>query len=203
MKNRYQPKIVIYDVTPAFDLLEGEDNRRYLGWLKSEYENKEVKRIFEDIDPTEKYKMQSMMYRYNSTFLQIITDYSHPIFRISPDGFLPLEGEMNTMKLKDDSSGEITSFSYDSLKIAYLKSFIESAQDHGVKLMFVASPIWYGMSDAVFAPLEDLCFEKSVPFYNYANDTNYVGHNEMFKDGNHLNAFGADEFTKEICKLLK
>ena len=78
--------MIIYDVNPSFDLLVGENNSKYLGWLRSEYENYDVKQIFEDIDSTEKYKMQSMMYRYNSKFLQNMIDYVHPIFQISSNG---------------------------------------------------------------------------------------------------------------------
>ena len=100
LKNRHLPKMIIYDVNPSFDLLVGENNSKYLGWLRSEFENDDVKHIFEDIDPTEKYKMQSMMYRYNSKFLQNIIDYVHPFFKIKPNGYLPLEGKMDRMKVK-------------------------------------------------------------------------------------------------------
>lgn len=203
MKNRHLPKMIIYDINPSFDLLIGENNSKYLGWLRSEYDNEDVKQIFYDIDPTEKYKMQSMMYRYNSKFLQNVTDYFHPLFNISSNGFLPLEGEMDKMKVKEIKGDDNIPIAYDAQKLTYLESFIRGAKERGIKLVFVVSPIWYGMNDAVFAPLEDMCQKQNVPFYNYSNDTSFVNNEEMFKDGNHLNAFGADEFTKEICNFLK
>jgi hypothetical protein len=203
MKERYHPKMIIYDVYPGFDLLVGKDNTKYLGWLRSEYDDEDIKRIFEDTDPSEKYKMQSMMYRHNSKFLQNITDYLHPLFNISPNGYLPLKGKMDKMKVKEDKDEEEPSLAFDSQKLSYMKTFIREAKERGTQLVFVASPIWYGKDDAQFAPLKEICNKYDILFYNYSNDTAYVHHNEMFKDGSHLNAYGADEFTKEICAILK
>lgn len=203
IKERYQPKMIIYDVNPGFDLLIGENNSKYLGWLRSEYDYEEVKKVFEDIDPTEKYKMISMMYRYNSKFLQNITDYIHPLFNISPNGFLPLEGEMDKMKIKDGSEDKEMSYAFDSQKLTYLEAFIKDTKKRGVQLIFVASPIWYGKSELAFEPLTDICKNNKIPFYDYSSDKNYVHNDRMFKDGSHLNAYGANEFTREICKILK
>lgn len=200
MKNRHLPQMIIYDVNPNFDLLVGENNSKYLGWLRSEYDNDDVKQIFEDIDHTEKYKMQSMMYRYNSKFLQNMIDYVHPIFQISPNGYLPLKGEMDKMKVKERKDKE--EYSYDAKKITYLESFINDAKKRGIKLVFVASPVWYGKSDKQFEPLIELCHKHSVPFYNFSNEASFVNRNEMFKDGNHLNAIGADKFTKLFLNKL-
>lgn len=202
IKGRYLPKMIIYDVNPGFDLLVGEDNHKYLGWLRSEYDNDGVKQVFEDIDPTEKYKMKSMMYRYNSKFLQNIIDYFHPIFQISPNGYLPLKGELNKMKIKNKKSNE-TGLAYDSQKLTYIENFVKDVKASGINLVFVASPVWYGSAEEQFKPLKDICKKHAIQFYNYSNDTNYVHNDVMFKDGSHLNAYGADEFTKEICKLLK
>lgn len=201
IKERHMPKLVIYDVNPDFDLFKG-DNYKYLGWLKSEYDNERVKRIFEDIDPTEKFKMQSMMYRYNSKFLQYITDYFHPFYEISSNGYLPLNGKMNKMKIKENSFKDHID-SYDFLKLTYLEDIVKDMNNRGVKIVFVASPIWYGINDAVFGPLQDICNKFKIPFYIFSNDKNFVHNDLMFIDGNHLNAFGADKFTSQMCSIIK
>ena len=76
---RKKPKVVIYDIAPDFDLFVGDDNHRYLTWLKQHYERNGIADIFESIDPTEKYKMISQLYRYNSRIIELMTDYLHPI----------------------------------------------------------------------------------------------------------------------------
>ena len=49
LQERHQPKVVIYDVNPSFDL-EVNDNHKYLGWLKSHYDREVIKPIFYAID---------------------------------------------------------------------------------------------------------------------------------------------------------
>ena len=202
MKERHTPKLVIYDVTPGFDLLVGEDNHKYLGWLRSEYDNKNIEQIFEDVDYTEKYKMQSMMYRYNSRFLQNIVDFIHPIFKIKSDGFLPLKGELDEMKIKNNK-GEAKQPKMDSLKIELIEKLVVDIKKHNAQIIFVASPVWYGKEDAQFEALGKICEEHNVLFFNYSNNPKYLKNNRFFKDGSHLNARGADEFTNDLIKDLK
>lgn len=201
LKNRHLPKMIIYDVNPSFDLLVGENNSKYLGWLRSEFENDDVKHIFEDIDPTEKYKMQSMMYRYNSKFLQNVIDYVHPIFQISPNGYLPLKGEMDRMKVKElsDEKGE---YLCDSLKLSYLEAFMRDVKGRDIRLIMVASPIWYGRNQGELIAIKQICDKHGISFYDMSNDERFVRNDDMFKDGNHLNNRGADEFSKIVCNLI-
>lgn len=201
MKNRHLPKMIIYDVNPEFDLLTG-DNVKYLGWLRSEYDNDDVKGIFEDVDPTEKYKMQSMMYRYNSKFLQNVIDYIHPIFQISPNGYLPLKGKMDRMKIKY-KIGDKRKYKFDPIKMSLLKAFTNDVKGRNIQLLFVASPIWYGKDEDEFAPIKDLCDKEDVTFFNFSNDAAFVRNDVLFKDGLHLNSSGADEFSKVLCSILR
>lgn len=198
MKNRHLPKMIIYDVNPSFDLLVSENNSKYLGWLRFEYDNYGVKRVFDDVDPTEKYKMQSMLYRYNSKFLQIIIDCIHPFFKISPNGYLPLYGEMDRMKIKEKKV-EKKNYTFDPVKLSQLKAFVSDVKGRGIQLIFVASPVWYGKDEDEFAPIKDLCITEGVVFYDYSNDALFVRNDELFKDGLHLNSSGADAFTKTLC----
>lgn len=203
MKDRHVPKIVIYDVNPGFDLFIGENNQKYLGWLRSEYDNNDIKQIFEKVDYTEKYKMYSMMYRYNSKFLQNIVDFIHPIFKIKSDGFLPLKGELNEMKIKKKQK-ESKQPKIDSLKLELIQKLIFDIKKHEAQVIFVASPVWYGKDNSHFEALINICNEYAIPFYNYSNSKKYVRNNDYFKDGSHLNARGADEFTRDLIKdLLK
>ena len=79
-----------------------------------------MKHIFNDIDDSEKYKMLSMMYRYNSKFLQVVTDYLHPLFNISSNGYLPLKGKMDKMKIKKSNKVDKPTIEFDKLKLSYM-----------------------------------------------------------------------------------
>ena len=201
MKDEHIPKYVIYDVAPRFDFLAGEDNHKYLGWLRSEYDNDSIKAIFEDIDSTEKYKMQSMMYRYNSNFLQNIVDFVHPIFKIKSNGFLPLKGEIDEMKINKERK-EASHPEIDSLKLGLIEKLVVDMKKHDVQIVFVASPLWYGRVDSQFDALKKVCQQHNIAFYNFSNASKYVKNNRYFRDGSHMNARGADEFTRDLVSIL-
>jgi len=201
---RCTPKTIIYEVTPGFDYLYGDDNHKYLGRLKQKYDRFGVDSIFWDVDPTERYKMISRMYRHNSSFLQNLMVY---FLRMSTDtgikGFRPINEEMDTMKIRADKKqyDSKEGYVYDSLKIRYLNKFMEKTKD--MKLVFVVSPMWYGQDTLVLEPIKQICEKRNTCIIDFSNSPKYVHHNEYFKDGTHLNARGADEFTKDLIIELK
>ena len=199
LKQRYQPKLIIYDVYPKYDLLYG-DNHQYLGWLKLYYNRSGISDIFEKVDKTEKYKMHSMLYRYNYNPLQVVADFIRPIKEIDKYGFRPLAGELDTMKIRKD--GEMPkSYQFDAIKLDYLEKMI---QERGsTKIVFVISPSWYGTDNRAFEPLKDICSRENIPIIDFSNSAKFVGNMKFFRDGNHLNADGADEFTRDLIIKLK
>ncbi len=200
IKERYKPKMIIYDVSTDFDIQKGENNQRYLGWLRADYNRSGVKQIFGIIDPTERVKMMSMLYRYNSKFMQNITDYVHPIFGIEGNGFLPLKGEMDIMRIREEN-GQYEEMSIDSIKIMFINKLINEVD--GVELVFVASPRWYDTNKKDYNPIRDVCERRGVRFLDFSCAHKYVHQDKWFKDGNHLNARGAHEFTLDLIRSLK
>ena len=200
ISKRYHPKWIIYDITPGYDLHVGEDNHKYLGWLKESYDNEGVKDIFLSIDKKEKYKMMSWMYRYNSNWHQIMADYIHPVYKFESQGFLPLEGSVDKMRIKDNNTKD-RSIEYDPIKIEYLEKLIEQRGESNI--VFVISPLWYGINEEELSPIIELCRINDIPFINYGNNIKYIHNESFFKDGLHLNAAGAEEFTKDLVRILK
>ena len=200
MDERQKPKVVVYDINPEFDLLVGEDNHRYLQWLKQHYDREGIDEIFESVDKTEKYKMCSQMYRYNSRIIELLTDYLHPISNARSNGFSPLKGEIDKTKIRAISK-EKKMPKVDSVKLEYINKLIDELEES--KLYFVVSPTWYGMDSIQFKPIMDLCKDRGVPFIDFSNNPKYVHHDEYFKNGSHMNERGADEFTKELIGCLK
>ena len=200
VSERKMPKTILVDINPSFDLMEN-DNHKYLGWLKLHYEKAEVRPIFDLVDQTERIKMMSQLYRYNSVFLQNLFVFLTGISNDSGvKGFRPTKGAFDKMKVAVGHSLD-DNYSFDSKKIDFLRKFIEYSE--GVDLRFIVSPIWYGMNPAEFEPVRRMCEEKRIPFYDFSNDKKYVHQDEYFKDGSHLNDFGADEFTRDLIALLR
>lgn len=201
ISQRYLPKIVIYDIQPSFDLFAGDDNHKYLKWLKAYYEKKGIPEIFESVDKTEKFKMMSNLYRYNSNFVQIVSDCIRPQQTSGQNGFRPLYGEMDRMKISKRKGSEDSVILFDSLKLAYMNKLIDISKD--IRLVFVISPTWDGMNSSDYKPIEEICRNKGILFVNFADNPKYMHNYAYFKDGAHLNSVGADEFTKDLMIVLK
>ena len=200
INDRYFPKMIIYDINPGFDIVQGEDNHKYLGWLKETYDHPGVQEIFDAVDKNERYKMQSYMYRYNSKFLQILADNIHPIFSIKGNGFLPLKGDIDSMKV-DRNRKVKEEFKVDTLKMNLIEDFVSDSKN--TKVFFVISPMWYGSNPELVDYIKNYCDERNISFYDYSNNPKYVHQAKYFKDGSHLNEFGANEFTKDLMKQIR
>ena len=202
IKQHHKPKVIIYDITPFYDLYKGKDNQKYLGWLKEVYDEPNISGIFDDVDASEKYKMESQLYRYNSKFHQIAADFIHPILEVKANGFLPLQGNVDTMRIKKDKGDEdMKDLLVDSLKIKYLNTLIDETD--GVRLFFTVSPMWYGIPSQQLSPIRKICNQHNIPFLDFSNSPKYVHINKYFKDGSHLNSLGADEYSRDLMILIK
>ena len=204
LKERYNPKTIIYEITPAYDFHDGHDNDKYLSRLKYYYGKPGIDSIFWSVDPKERYKMTSRIYRNNSSFLQnLIVFLSHRSADSGIKGFRPVQKKMNPMKKRknfipyDSRKG----YEYDSLKFQYWDKFMEQTKD--AEVFFVASPMWYGQDTLAIQPIKDICKARNLCLLDYTNDPKYVHHDEYFMDGFHLNATGADEFTRDLIKDIR
>ena len=199
INQRYHPKLLIYDIIPQYDILEG-DNYKFLWRLRRFYDREGVRSLFKDVDPYEQWKMFSMLYRYNSTFTELIADYFHPLILTTKDGFVPCAGNVDKSRAGDKKRFEDTKLVFDSLKLAYLEKFIKEMKS--TKLLIVASPIFEGMNSDVFEPVRRLCDRYDVPFIDYTNNPKYVKNSMYFRDLNHLNTKGAETFTSDLMHDL-
>ena len=196
IKERYYPKIILYDVTSSFDL-EENDNHKYLDWLRPYYNRNGIDSIFWSVDYTEKYKMQSYLYRYNSKILQLIADNITPQ-QNDIKGYRPMIGKMEYTPYINNK----ISIKYDSLKIYYLEQLIKECRGK-TKLIFFISP-QYGKNDSKeYKPLYDLSKKYNVPIFNHNNDKNFISNKNLFYDTVHLNEKGATLYTKTIISEIK
>ena len=198
---RHKPQIIICDIYSSFDL-ELNDNHKYLGWLKTHYNKKGIKDIFDDVDRTEKYKMLSLLYRYNSKYLQnIVVFLSNRANSIDTKGYVPKKGKMNLLPKREENKLDNFNIVYDSLKINYIKKFIDKCK--GIQLYFIASPNYHDNRNEIYNPIVTICEQKGIPFLDFTNDTLFVDNKEYFIDGIHLNSDGADVFTSKVINCLK
>ena len=199
----YQPKLIIYDLFSGCDYEKGEDNHRYLRGLGPYINYDGIYDVYDSVDELERIKIISNLYSYNDVFNGIIVDFiGYGESGNVNHGFIGTMTEFhqrnpNNNKVKKD----IQPIIIDSLKIKFAKRFVEDCK--GSKVIFCISPIWTGTDDQQVRLSERLCQELNVPLIDFSNDPKYVHQDQYFLDETHLNARGADEYTKDLIKKLK
>ncbi len=188
---RYTPKVILYEVTPKFDCLEG-DNFSFLGPLKLIYSKSDIEDVFENVSYNEKFKMKSGMYRVNSKFIQLITE--NVMNRNQTiQGFLP---EDRQMYFEPENVAPEINENYDNLKVSYLNKFVELCKNKGISLVFMVSPSYKATNDAYFEYMMKFAEKNNIPFINYYCYKPITENKEFFYDVVHMNKTGADEYTK-------
>ena len=202
---RYHPKLIIFDVEPAFDIeVYSNDNahKRYLSLLKPYYKHEKVGEIIYDVSPEEWYKVHSGLLRYNSSFVSLLI-YNFKRKDIEIRGYAPLSGSYSI----EPKKGQKNEIELDTFKLAYVEKLIQISRTHQVPIVFVGSPKLGMTSSAPLKPVIEICDNYHVQFLDYYADEEFMQHKEWFKEPMHLNADGAKLFSErlvpEIKKLLQ
>lgn len=200
MLERYQPKLVVFDVEPAFDInVYAADNnhKRYIATLKPYYKDAYVKDVIKDVSNEEWYKTHSGMIRYNTTIITKAVDCI--IGGADMDkGYIPLQGT-NTLEPKGGGSTP----TIDDFKLGYVEKLLRLAQVQDVPIIVVASPKYGMKSSEGVRPVRKICERCDVPFIDYYADDEFMQHKEWFKEQMHLNANGARVFSSRMIGEIK
>lgn len=195
---RYIPKMIVYDLS-NFDF-ENDDNIKYLKWLKRFYYKPEISSVFNRVSPSEKYKMVSNLYRYNTNFIQMASDCFHPLQTIANNGYKPLYGAMEYEPKIEERKTDLL---LDPLKEEFLSDFVLHCKKNGIALIFTISPA-YGQEPFAYAPpAKKFCEENDVPILDYYCMPEVSSNKNLFKDSSHLNDDGAHLYTSFISEKIK
>ena len=201
---RKAPKIVIYEVLPEYDLLKETDNLRYLKFLRPYTNSYIVDSIVNRISTTEKYKLWSNGYRFNSVFVDIVAQRLSKAQGNAKDyTYMPEEKVMSESDGQDISSSVDGSLIYDEAKLALLENMIIRCIGLKTKLIFTASPKYKSISDPGYLPLQMLCEKYGISFINHYCDTIFNIDNTFFSDASHLNKKGAVLFSSQLASEIK
>ena len=199
---RYTPRLIIYDVTTDFDLRRN-DNVTYLTWLKPYYNRPGIDSIFWHVEPTERVKMLSNMFRYNGKALQIITDNKPGDNNDDAlKGFVPLDGIMTYDKEEDATKTQVD---FDPVKLYYISRLVKDCSAKGIRLVFAISPLYNSVKqpDAYLADFLTLARKQNVPVINHYYDTRFATNKNLFQDTYHMNRSGAEIYTSMLAHEIK
>ncbi len=202
-RDRYVPRVIVCDITPAVDLSGREDNEKYLSWLRCFYDREGIDSIFWDVDAAERWKMRSMMRKYNEKFVHLAVDAYSPVAAFEGD-YHPLEGTIAYEPKSGEAGANPEAFRPDGLKLEYWRRLVSDCEARGTRLVFMVSPKYDPDEPAShFEPFRRLAREEGIPFLSHYDDSAFTGKRCYFKDNWHLNRKGAEAYTKVVASELK
>lgn len=193
----HTPKMVIMDVYPPYDL-EVNDNTQYISLLRPYYFYQGVDSIIWNVGKSEKIKMCSSLYRYNSRLTEMMHDY-HGSPKLDNKGFQALFNHPNSL----EKTIEKELYEYDEMKLFYLRKLITFCIDRKIELFFVSSPRYGFESSRAFAPFYSLCKQNQITFFDYYCKPGYADNLPLFANQDHLNVDGADYFSRQVAHEIK
>ena len=197
MLSRYTPKWVILDMVP-YDFTGG-DNYDRLSVLLPYKNHKETHRFLKMRSEFELWKCISEIYPYNSMFLKLVPNLKNK-GTINNNGFQPLYGYYKGQKVIYDND----SIKTDDDKVEEFRRIIKLCQKKNIKLTVVTSPFYanYKKQTSTTLLIKQICEEERIEFFNFLNDVDFDD-TSLYHTVDHLNANGADKFTKKIAEKLK
>lgn len=195
---RYRPRLIIYDAINSFDISR-DDAQKNLGWLRRWYGHNSIDSLLEDMSAFELLKLKSSLYRYNGSFMQMLSDNIHPQQEIAYHGFKPLRGIINYEPKKEEEPIA----EWLPLKLKYFQKFIETCRANDIGIVMVYSPWYNKTSSETYARLTELCVANDIPVIDYYGGGEFNESRELFKDASHLNENGAALFSKSVASQLR
>lgn len=199
---RYSPELIIWEFSPSYLFEHSADDitSMYLYYNKRDYITQTLKEV---LPRSEIIKLNSNIYRYNSKFIRVLTrflqnnDTLDEYSGYEPSAPKSLKEPLSLIEGKPSLTSAI-----DSDKLYRFKGTIEKADDKGVKIVLVNSPEFTVNSNINTKEMvTNICQELGISFIDCSQL--YVNHPEYFNDHSHLNAIGADIYTKHIISLLQ
>lgn len=198
LTERYCPKIIILDVVSWFDL-QIDDNYKYIAQLRYMSDIPSFSGVINDVSPMESIKLWCQSYKYNTEWYYLCRDaLKATSFDCKDNGYWPLyeKKKLGTADVYADT------VPIDSVKLSYLKTFIEEAS-HKSKLYVFVSPWYRGVSANAYNVVAEICEKKNVSFINLFCDSVFAQNDSYWSDNCHLNKYGAEKYTSIVAHMIK
>ena len=196
--SRFYPKVIVIELTPGYDIYKNwiDQSMNFFAPYKHKYG---LDSLFLDIDPTNNIKMLSNAYQYNSSILRILPNMLS-VRRPNLDGYAPLfgvhKGPIKSYKITPQEC-EI-----EPLKYIYFIKVLDEIEAHNIPIIFTISPALGNHDINYYKKLLDVAKSRNIPVFNHLNDTLFIYNPSYYSDTFHMNAKGADAYSKIIGKEI-
>lgn len=198
---RYSPELIVWEFEPSYLYEYADDiSSMYLYYGKKNYITKTLDEV---LPQREIIKLNSNIYRYNSKFIRILTRFIQNDNALDEYcGYEPSAPKNLKEPLRLNKEEQYQELTIDSTKLLRFKETIKKAENKGVKMVLVNSPKFIVDSNInMKESVTNICQEFGISFIDCSQL--YINHPEYFNDPSHLNAIGADIYTKHIASILQ
>lgn len=192
------PKYIVYDIIPS-DFAQISNSYDKLIPLSPYYGISEsVDSLFDEAQLSWKYDV-SHLYRYNGKFTTSVAGLFLPL-DTTGKGYQPKFGMLYDVKPKIK---ERASYIVDNNKILYLQKLKHFCDEKGIMLIFAVSPAFHYCPSNEYSEIRKFAKKNGIKFFDYSNNSIFVGKNALFYDEMHLNDEGAHKYSSMIAHDLK
>lgn len=187
---RYTPSMILYDITPVYDIMKQKSNSSSIKPMKPFFHDSIFYHTIREMDFIEWIKCHSGSYRYHGELKRYIDDQTNKEKFIN--GYSPLNGIKKVKFVKHNKMVP------DSAKLHLLENFIKLCREKNIELVFIISPYYKNDMGDQGAALRELVKPYNIPVYDHFNDTAFLNDTTLYWDEAHLNTKGAKMFTSMI-----
>lgn len=200
--DRYNPKMIIWSISPNELCTPSEEDKGNLSQLNSFYkENDFCRQALKTKSKYEPVKLMSCSYVYNSRLFPYLYKIFMPDYQYMYGGYAPLYGSQKDLEIKSrDWYG-----TYDETLNSVFDSTIKRCVENGVQIVFVFTPRLENEShDALvsYKHLKESINRFNVPLIEELYHDGELMDPKYFKDHAHLNHKGAVLFNKKLSNIL-
>ena len=196
--DRYSPSLIIWENSKVALYVGGSDPLENLypyyqknNWVTSVLES--------ELPWTERVRMCSKIYRYNSVIHRIVMRYlgRNSFVDGTEKGYLPIPPEkpLKPLELRSESREQEE---LDEAKVERFRSILCRAREKGVKMIVVDSPKYKESIGRCASAdvMKSLCEEYGARFLDNTQMPYFLERPELFNDATHLNDDGAKVYTE-------
>lgn len=190
----HKPKLIIYEV---YDLdFVKDDYSMYLSNLRPFRSDPVLRDYIALFEPTDRYKMMSSLYSYNTNWVYIVQENIKPSMSLYK-GYQPYLGEMKQDPVKGEWNHEL-----DSLKYELMKSFVLDCKKDSIDVLLSISPYYWGKCEWL-GWTKTLSKECDVDLVDFSEEEYFLNNKTMFVDPYHLNQRGSDLFSSRVSNRIR
>lgn len=200
--DRYNPKMIIWSISPNFLCKPSEEDKGNLSQLNPFYgENEFCKQALKTKSEYEPIKLLSKSYSYNSRLFPYLYKMFMADYQYEYGGYAPLYGNQKDLKVGTREWTEI----FDETLVDVFEGTIERCKKNNVTLVFVFTPrLEKGNHEQMeaYKHLTAIVEKNGVSIVEDLYHSDELMELELFKDNAHFNNEGASLFTNMLADRI-